>query len=81
MLCIENVAAFVFIPTVTTPPHTNIPTHPKTICFFPRFRFFVKIHLIESSKLNLLDLYVRNYSLMILFRGNVDSNKNYMLYT
>ena len=47
----------------------------------PGFGFFVKIHLLESSKLNFYDLYFRSYLLMILLPGNVDCNKNFMLCT
>ena len=48
---------------------------------FPRFGFFVKIHLLESSKFNLYDLYFITYSLMILLLETVDCNKNlYVVY-
>ena len=36
----------------------------------PGFGFFVKIHLLESSKLDLNGLYFRSYSLMINFSYN-----------
>ena len=43
-----------------------IPEH----CLSVYFGFFVEIHLLESSKLELYDWYLRNYSLMIYFLRN-----------
>ena len=44
----------------------------------PGFGFFVKIHLLESTKLY---LYFRSYSLMILFLGNVRGRVNKQIIT
>ena len=74
--CILNMAAFMLIPPVTTininppqPPPPPPPHHQKKKN--PGFGFFVKIHLLESSRLNLSDLYFRSYLLMILYLGHV----------
>ena len=57
-------------------PQPNPPTqHPLPPPIPPPkkngFGFFVKIHLLESLKLELYDLYFRSYSFMIIF-GNMD---------
>ena len=50
-------------------------TYCNISCFFSGFGFFVRIHILESSK------FFRNYSVMILLLGSADCNNNYMLYT
>ena len=57
VLCIQNMAALMLIPPVTTSLllHSPPPQKKKN----PGFGFFVKFHLLESSKLNSSDLYFR----------------------
>ena len=54
VLCIkyENMAALVFISLFHSLPPSPPPPAKKNF-FFPGFGFFVKIHLLESSKLDL----------------------------
>ena len=49
------------LPSPPTPLNPQQPKH-----FFPEFVFFVKIHLLESYKLELYDWYFRSYSLRII---------------
>ena len=66
----RNVHNFTGIPSSTPHPHPT-PPYPSKKIFFPGFGFFVKIHLLESLKLELYDSRIIHSWSFFFFFGNM----------